>query len=71
MLELALLSSVIALVALTALLLGAGLRRLAGGRWRAIATIGVIIAARLGTWRSSSVVEQGTHQPPRLTAVLP
>jgi hypothetical protein len=59
MLELALLSSVITLVALTALLLGAGRRRLAGGRWRAIATIGVIIAAGLGTLVARSPVPLG------------
>ena len=56
MLELALLSSVIALVALTALLLGAGRRRLAGRRWRAFAALAVIIAAGLGTLTASSSV---------------
>jgi cellulose synthase/poly-beta-1,6-N-acetylglucosamine synthase-like glycosyltransferase len=55
-LELALLSSAIAVAALTALLLGAGRRRLAGRRWRALAAGSVLISAGLATFAVSSLV---------------
>jgi len=55
-LEFALLWSVVAVAALTALLLGAGRRRLAGRRWRAIAAGSVLISTGLGTLAVSSLV---------------
>jgi cellulose synthase/poly-beta-1,6-N-acetylglucosamine synthase-like glycosyltransferase len=56
MLELALISSIIGIAALTALLVGAGRRPLAGRRWRSIAACGVVLAAGLGGLASSSPV---------------
>jgi hypothetical protein len=56
MLELTLLSSVVAVAALTAILLGAGRRPLTGGRWRALATVGVVISAGLGSLAAGSPV---------------
>jgi cellulose synthase/poly-beta-1,6-N-acetylglucosamine synthase-like glycosyltransferase len=59
MLELTLLSSVVAVAVLTALLLGAGRRPLAGRRWRALAALGIIIATGLGTFVARSPAPLG------------
>ena len=56
MLEVALISSIIGIAALTALLVGAGRRPLAGRRWRSITACGVLLAAVMGALASSSPV---------------